>query len=251
MGGVDFYKVASGAKGSGAMRAKMQQAQNMYAFKEVYRDYFGTDPSPGDYQAISSQFVSPSEFAHRMAAKESAKAKIEQVNELLGRTLDHQVTLADLENLAMGGQGSGEVQAMIDQATRLDQFTDTLYQYKGHEPTADDYAGIAGYPSAAAFKWEITVNETMAEMGDEIKQIWLKANPESPLSDEQLRIMLGKSEGWGDIQKQFNLAEKEVSEAETARKNAMNVDKISPIYNVAEQGGFKQGLPGLSDIGGM
>lgn len=249
MGGIDFYTVASGAKGSGAMRAKIMQAQNMYAFKEVYRDYYGKDPSPADYQTISSTFVSPSEFAHRMAAKESAKAKIDQVNELLGRTLDHQVTLADLENLAMGGQGSGELQSMIDQATRLDQFTDTLYQYKGHEPTADDYAEIAGYPSAAAFKWEITVNETMAEMGDEIKQTWLKANPENPLTDDQLRIMLGRSEGWGELQKQYNLAAEDEAEGETARKNAMNVDKIAPIYNVAEQGGFKTGLPGLSDIG--
>jgi len=250
-GGIDFYKLASGAKGSGAMRAQLQQAQNMYAFKEVWRDYNGTDPSASDYQYVSSNFVSPTEYAHRMAAKESAKAKIDTINELLGRTLDHQVTLSDLEGLAMGGKGSGEIQAMIDQATRLDAFTDTLYQYKGHEPTADDYAEIAGYPSAAAFKWEITVNEEMAEMGDDIKATWLKTNPTAPLSDEQLRIMIGKSEGWGELQKQYNKAQEEETEGETARKTAMNAEKIAPIYQATGRGDFAQSLAGLPDIGSV
>jgi hypothetical protein len=250
MGGVDFYTVASGAKGSGAMRAQIQQAQNMYAFKEAWRNYFGTDPSASDYQTVSSTYVSPTEFTHRMAAKESAKAKLPQINELLGRTLDHQVTLADLENLAMGGAGSGEIQAMIDQASRLDAFTDTLYQWKGRELTADDYAEVAGFPSAAAFKWEITVSETMDEMRDDINEAMVKSGG-AAFSDEQLKIMLGKSEGWGELQAQYNKAEEEVSEADNARKTAMNIEKIAPIYNMASQGGFKQGLQGLADIGGV
>jgi hypothetical protein len=185
-----------------------------------------------------------------MAAKESAKAKLPQINELLGRTLDHQVTLADLENLAMGGAGSGEIQAMIDQASRLDAFTDTLYQWKGRELTADDYAEVAGFPSAAAFKWEITVSETMDEMRDDINEAMVKSGG-AAFSDEQLKIMLGKSEGWGELQAQYNKAEEEVSEADNARKTAMNIEKIAPIYNMAPQGGFKQGLQGLADIGGV
>lgn len=247
----DWYKMASGAQGSGAMRAKVAEAQNRVAFREVYRDYFGTDPAPSDYDYLTNNFVSPTEFTHRMAAKESAKAKIEQINELLGRTLDHQVTLSDLENLAMGGQGSGELQSMIDQATRLDAFTDSLYQYLGHTPTADDYAReVAKYPSAAAFKWEITVQETMDEMRDDINAAMVKAGKQA-FTEDQLKIMLGKSEGWGALQAEYNAAAEAEAEYETARKTAMNVEKISPIYQVAEQGGFKQGLPALSDIGGM
>jgi hypothetical protein len=151
----------------------------------------------------------------------------------------------------MGGQGSGELQAMIDQATRLDAFTDALYQWKGGTPTPDDYASVAGYPSATAFKWEISVQETMKEMGPEIRETWLKAHPDSPLTDEQLKIMLGKSEGWGALQYEYNKSLEEEQKAEIAQKAAMDIEKIRPIYGTAEQGGFKEALPGLADIGSM
>ena len=38
---------------------------------------------------------------------------------------------------------------------------------------------------------------------------------------------------------------------ETGRRYAMQAEKISPIYSQAFQGGFKEALPELPDIGGM
>ena len=243
----DWYKIASGAKGSGAMRAQLMEAKNRVACREVYRDYFGTDPSPADYDALTSQFVSPGEFAHRMAAKESAKAQIEQVNDVLGRVFGRSVGLAELENLAMGGQGSGELQAMIDQATRLEQYRWLHKQYYGDESISDDYAKYAGYASASQLQWEIVTQEKMAEYGDDINEAFTKAYGYA-LSDEQLKTMLGEMEGYGELNKLYKQAKEEEEEGERARKDAMYQEKVTSIYTAAPQGGIKEGLPGLEDL---
>ena len=256
---IDWYTVASGGEGSGIMKAKLQQAQNLYAFKEAWLDTHydsatgtSTPPSPDDFQYLNDNFVSPSQYVRRVEAVNSAQAQLPQINELLGRTLGMQVTEADLIKVALGSYGSGEIRAMIDQATRLDAYTDTLFQYKGGGSiTPDDYAQVAGYPSADAFKWEITVMEKMAEMGDDIRATWNKANPTNPMTDVMLKTMLGQSEGWGDLQATYNDAEEAEQKRVASRSTAMNIDKISPVYQTAQQGGFKGGLGGLSDIGGM
>ncbi len=250
-GSDEWYNLASGAQGSGEMRAKLQEAMNRLAFREDYRNYFGTDPGPADYEYLDSNFVSPSEFANRMKAKESAKSMFGRVNELLGRTLDHQVSLEELENMVMGGKDSGSLEALIDEATRLDAYTDSLYQRLGHAPTADDYAReVAKYSSVNAFKWEITVQEKMAEMGDDIGDTFQKAYGYR-LDDAQLKILLGQSEGWGELQKKYNKALEEEEKQETNRRYAMQSEKITPAYSQAFQGGFRTGLPELPDLGGM
>ena len=248
-GDIDWYKLASGAEGSGAMRVQLMQAQNRIAFREAWRNYFNTDPTPADYDYLTNNFVSPAEFTHRMAAKESAKANFDKINELLNRTMGMNVTLDELENLAMGGSGSGSLQAMIEEATRLDAYTDVLYQWTGGPPTPDDYAGVAGFPSASAFKWEITVAEQMDELGPDIMSTWMKAYPDNPLTEEQLKIMIGKSEGWGELQYLYNQALEEEQESEYSRKIAMDIDKVRSIYQSSSIGGIKEGLPGLGDIG--
>jgi hypothetical protein len=66
-----------------------------------------------------------------------------------------------------------------------------------------------------------------------------------------LKILLGQSEGWGELQKKYNKALETEEKQETSRRYAMQSEKISPIYTQAFQGGFKTGLPELPDLGGM
>lgn len=246
-----WYTLVSGGQGSGVLRAQLQEAQNRIAFREDYRNYFGSDPDPAAYEWLDSNYISPSEFANHMKAVESAKAMFPSVNELLGRTLNHQVTLEELENLAMGGKDSGTLQAMLEEATRLDAYTDTLYQWLGRAPTADDYAReVAGFTSVDTFKWEITVREQMVEMGDEIGDTFQKAFGYR-LTDAQLKTLLGQSEGWGELKREYNKALEKTQLMETGRRYAMQAEKISPAYTGSFQGGIKEGLPELPDIGGM
>jgi hypothetical protein len=63
--------------------------------------------------------------------------------------------------------------------------------------------------------------------------------------------MLGKSEGWGTLQYEYNKSLEEEQKAEIAQKAAMDIEKIRPIYGIAEQGGPKEALPGLADIGSV
>lgn len=248
----DWYILASGAEGSGLMRAKIAEAQNRIAFREAYRLYnHGADPGPADYSALTGSYVSPNEFVTRMAAKESAKQMFDQINALLQRTLNQTITLAELENLAVNGSGSGELEAMIDEAERLDTFTDDLYQWLGRTPTAEDYAReVAGFASVDSFKWEISVRENVKAMGDDINDTLQRANQRRFTTDE-LRTMLGKSQGWGDLQALYNKSLEEEERQETSRKYAATAEKISPSYTQAFQGGIKEGLPELADLGGM
>ena len=114
---------------------------NLYAFKEAWLDTHydsatgtSTPPSPDDFQYLNDNFVSPSQYVRRVEAVNSAQAQLPQINELLGRTLGMQVTEADLIKVALGSYGSGEIRAMIDQATRLDAFTDTCSSTKVEVP---------------------------------------------------------------------------------------------------------------------
>jgi hypothetical protein len=245
----DYYAVASGAIGSGAARVKMMEAQNRVAFREVWRNYNGTDPSPADYDYVTKNYVAPTEYAHRMAAKESAKEQITSVNDLLSRTMGKTVTLGELENLAMGGKDSGTLKAMIDQATRLDTYRWTWKQYHNQqEPTPDDYAQFAGYASVAELQWEIVTNEKIKEYDEAIQDVWQKAYGET-MSAEDMHTMLGETEGYGDLQGKWTKAKEMVADEENAQRGAHYAEKTRVAYTQAEQGGFKEGMAGLADLG--
>lgn len=244
----EWYILASGAIGSGALRAEIIGAQNAVAFREVYRDYNGTDPGPADYDYLMSNFVSPTEYVHRMAAKEYADEKYDDVNELLGRTLGQSVSKSDLENLAMGGKGSGALKAKLNQAARLDAFTWTFKQRTGREPSAAEYQEFLGYTGPEELAWNMDLVEKMAELGPDIQETWNDFYKDSPLSDEQLKIMLGSMEGSGELKYKYKEATEAKTEEERREYYRWQSERARTDVTTAAQGGFKIAMPSIGNI---
>jgi hypothetical protein len=244
----DWYVLASGAIGSGALRAQIIEAQNKVAFREVFRDYNGgQDPTAADYEYLSTNFVSPTEYAHRTAAVEYAKQNIDSINEVLNRTLGLSVSESDLENLAMGGKGSGALKAKIDQATRLDAFTWEYKKRTGDVPTPAQYKEFLGYTGPEELVWNMDLAEEMAELGPDIKEVWEQFYKE-PLSDESLHIMLGDMVGSGDLKYKLKEAREWAKEEETREYYRWNEERANTPIARAEAGGFKLSVPGIGAI---
>lgn len=245
----DWEALARGGQGSGAMRVKLMEAQNRVAFREVWRDYFGTDPGPGDYDYVTENFVSPGEFAKRMAAKESAKSKIDEVNELMQRVYGTTVSLSDLENLAMGGKDSGILQAQITQAEKLDQYRWIYKQYYDREPTPEDYAGFLGYSGPQELQWEIVTTERIAEFRDDVNDVWAATHDGQVLTEDQLWTLYGEQEGYGSLRAELKKAQEQVEDEERSIREAHTAPKFSTWYAAGKTGAFKEAMEGLADIG--
>lgn len=244
----EWEAYSRGGAGAGALKVKLMEAQNRVSFREAFRDYNGRDPEPEDYDNIAANFVSPSEYAKRMSAKESAAEMLEEVNDVFQRVWGRGVTLDELENVAMGGKGSGEMKAKIAQAQKLDQYTEMYRQYYGQDPTPDDYASFIGqYRSAAEMQWELAVSEKMKEMGPDIQATWQKVY-NTQLGDEELKAMLGEQEGYGDLRRQLKEAQEKVSKREASIRGAQSGEKIGTMYGQAAGGGFAE-IGGIGDLG--
>lgn len=244
----DWYNLASGAIGSGALRAQIIEAQNKTAFEEVYRDYNGTSPTAADYDYLMSNFVSPTEYAHRMAAKEYAAEKIDEVNEILGRTLGQSVSSADLENLAMGGKGSGALKAKLNQAVRLDAFTWTFKQRTGREPSPEEYKEFLGYTGPEELAWNLDLVEAMAEQAPDIKEVWNEYYKDTPISDEQIRILLGDMVGSGELKYKLKEAKEYATEQERRDYYRWQSERANTEVRQSAQGGFQIATPGIGVI---
>ena len=244
----DWYKFTSKAIGWGETQLKILEAQNRSEFREFFRNYTGHDPSVTDYDYLVSSFVSPTEYARRMAAKESAAEMLDSVNELMTRVYGTGVTLPELENLAMGGQGSGSLRAQLDQAARLDQYRATHKLTYGTDPTPTDYAAYAGYAGPEQLKWEINLAEDMGEFAPDIRETWKKVYNED-ITDEQLRTLLGNMAGSGDLKYKLKQAKQVVGEEEQKHEAGFSTPTVSPIYGAAEQGGPKINMGGIKDMG--
>ena len=246
-GGIDFYKMESGALGSGAMRAQIVQAQNKYAFKEAYRQVFGADHSPADYDRITNEFVSPAELIRETQATESAQEMYPEISDLMMRVYGESITVDELKDMALGRENSGELKAMINQATKLDNYRWLHKQYYNAEPTPDDYAKYAGYASPSELQWEILTNEKIAEFKPDINEAFTKAYGYT-LTDEQMKTMLGEQAGYGELNRLYKDAKETVADAEKARDWSYQADQVNVNYGMAEQGGFKQTAPGLANL---
>jgi hypothetical protein len=245
----EWETYVAGGKDSGALRLEIAEAQNKIAYREVFRDYFGTDPSPADYAAITEQFVSPQEFVHRKAATESAKAQFPAIDELLNRIYGRGTTQQELENLAMGGQGSGELKARIDQATKLDEYRWTFKKMNnGLEPGPDDYAKFAGYAGPAELEFELALNEKVAEMTPDINELW-QQQYNTTLSDEDMRILLGGTKGSGAIAAQYNKAKEKQTKEEAARASGYTGERAWVPWGATQAGGIGVSNVGLPDLG--
>ncbi len=249
-GGINWYTLASGARGSGAMRAQLVEAQNRVAYRETYRQIFGSDPEPGDYDRISSEFVSPSEMLREYQAVESADEMYEEVNELLVRVYGDGVTRDELKDMALGRENSGELKALVNEATKLDQYTWTHKQYYGSDPTPEDYAKYEGYSGPAELQWEIVTAEKVDEMRPEITEAWAKVYPNEPMiTQEQLYTLYGEQQGYGDLRAKVKEALEKFGEAEESEDWAYRgVERLDIGYRSAEQGGFRASAPGLGEL---
>jgi hypothetical protein len=246
----EWFALANGGKGSGQLRAKIVEAQNKVQFREAYRQVFGSDPGPGDYDRITKEFVSPAELIRETQATESADEMYEDVNELLMRVYGDGVTKGELRDMVLGRQNSGELRALINQATKLDQYTWVHKQYYGSEPTPEQYAQYAGYTGPAELQWEIVTQEKVDEMRPEITEAWAKVYPNEPLiSDEELYTLYGEQEGYGDLRAKVKKTMQQFGEMEQAEDWMYSgAEQAEVPYRTAEQGGFKTQVPGLAAL---
>ena len=243
----DWFKVASGAEGSGAMRAKLVQAQNRVAYREAYRQVFGYDPSPGDYDRITQEFVSPGELIREHQAIESADEMYDEVNDLLQRVMGQSVSKSELKDMVLGRPNSGELRALINQATKLDAYRWVHKQYYDTEPSPDDYAQYAGYSGVAELQWEIVTTERIAELGPEIQEAFRRAYGYE-LEPDELQAMLGEQEGYGELRKLYTKAQEEVKKEETGVQAAHQEPKTEIAYGKAALGGFETSLKPLAEL---
>ena len=247
-GGIDWYTMASGAQGSGAMRARLVEAQNRVAYRETFRQVFGYDPSPSDYDRITSEFVSPGELLREHQAIESADEMYEEVNDLVTRVYGQSVSKEELKDMVLGRPNSGELKALINQATKLDSYRWVHKQYYDSEPTPDDYAKYAGYSGPAELQWEIVTHEKVNEMRDTVNEILIKAGYD-PFSDEELTTLYGEQEGYGDLASLYRKAAEEANEIKQAEDWQYSGAEQADIgYAKSGQGGFKISTPGLADL---
>jgi len=247
MGDIDWYVVASGAIGSGAMRAQIMEANNRVAYREAYRQVFGSDPGPADYDRITNQFVSPGELIREHQAIESADEMYAEVNDLLQRVMGQTVSKAELKDMVLGRPNSGELRALINQATKLDQYRWVHKQYYGVEPAPDDYAHYAGYSGVSELQWEIVTGERIAELGPQIQEAWRRAY-QTELSADDLKTMLGEMEGYGELRRKYTEAEEEVQKQETAVRAAHEEQKVEIAYTKSAMGGFETSLKPFAEL---
>jgi hypothetical protein len=248
-GGIDWKKVVNPiAEGSGAMRARLMEAQNRVAYRETYRQIFGADPDPSDYDRITQQFVSPGEMLREHQAIESADEMYEEANDLLMRVYGQGVSKDELKDMVLGRPNSGELKALINQATKLDAYTWLHKQYYDTDPTPDDYAKYAGYTGPAELQWEIVTHEKVSEMRETVNEALVKAGYDA-FTDEELTTMYGEQEGYGDLLSVYRKASKKATEVDQAEDWQYNGAEMVDIgYTRADQGGFKTSAPGLADL---
>jgi hypothetical protein len=243
-GGIDFYKVASGAQGSGAMRAQLMQAQNAYAFKEAFHTYTGRNPSAGDYDFLTSNFVSPNEYAKTMAAYESAEAKLPEINDVLERVIGKSLSVTDVQDMVLGREGSGSTQALLTQAMKLDAFTWAFKQDQGRNPTPQEYASFAGYTGPEELVWKITTRERIAENAPVIQALWRDVYKRE-LTAEEMQTLFGEQAGSGALKAQWTAAQKQQKEKESTEEATQNAPRAITPFVAASQGGFQVGVKPL------
>jgi hypothetical protein len=242
-----WFAFANGGEGSGALRAQLVQAQNQAQFREAYRQIMGTDPTPADYEYLSANFVSPSEYLREEQAKVTAAEMYPEVSELLQRVYGTNVTEQQLVDMSIGRAGTGELRAMIREAEKLDQYTWIHKQQYGTDPTPQDYAKYAGYTGPEELTWEITTRERMAELGPDIQEAWTFQYG-APMSEDDLRTMLGEQEGYGELRYKYKEAQEALGKEEAAWDWSMQAPSANIYYAPSEQGGFRNSMVGVADL---
>jgi peptidoglycan hydrolase-like protein with peptidoglycan-binding domain len=246
----DWYTLANGGVGSGALKSQLVEAQNRVQFREAYRQVFGSDPAPADYDRITDDFISPSELIREVQALNSVDEIYADTNALMQRVYGDGVTKDELIDVVLGRANTGELKALINTATKLDQFTWMHEQYTGQTATPDDYAKYAGYTGPAELQWEIVTNEAISQNRDTIKEAWTAAYPDQPMiTDEELKTLYGEQEGYGSISAKVKAAQKIQGEKKQAEDWARSGAQQADIgYKAGASGGFQTSAPGLAAL---
>lgn len=246
----EWQAFASGGLGSGELKAKLLEAQNRVGYREAYRQVFGVDPDPTDYERIMGEFVSPNELLGEYQAQYSADEMYDEVNEMLMHVYGEGVTREELKDMALKREGTGELKALINQATKLYEYRELHKQYYGEEATPEDYAKYAGYTSPAELQWDIVATETAAENQAIIKEAWGVAFPDEPMiTDEDIYKMYAGQEGYGETKAKVGEAKEMLQKQEQGRDWAYTgAERASIGYQAAQGGGFKQSVTGLGEL---
>lgn len=246
----EWTAFAAGGEGSGALKAMLTQAQNRVAYREEFNRLFGYDPDPEDYERIMQEYISPAMMVKYVEAGNSAEEMYDEVNDLLMRVYGDGVTLDELKAMALGQEGTGELKALINQATKLDAFTEIHRQYYDAAPTPEDYAKYAGYTSAAELQWEIVTQEAVKENRDIVQEAWAYAYPDETLiSDDDLYTMYGEQEGYGELRAKVTKAKEEYDKYEEGQDWAYSYAEHADIgYRASDQGGFRTSTTRLADL---
>jgi hypothetical protein len=246
----EWRTFSQGGVGSGVLKARLSEAQNRVEYRETYRLVFGVDPDPTDYERIMGQYVAPGELLKQHQAKQSAIEMFDEVNDLLTRVYGEGISVDELTNMALGKEGAGELKALINKATKLDEFTEYHKQYYGANPTPDQYAQYQGYTSAKELQWDIVAQETVKENKADIQEAWGVAFPDQPMiSEEDLYKMYAGREGYGELKYKVGEAQEKFQEQKAAEDWKWRGAEHADIgYTSAPGGGFRTSVPGLAEL---
>jgi peptidoglycan hydrolase-like protein with peptidoglycan-binding domain len=246
----EWFSLANGGEGSGELRSKLVEAQNRVQFREAYRQVFGIDPEPADYDRITTEFISPNELIKQVQAQNSVDQMYEDVNDLVGRVYGEAITKEELLDMVLGRANTGDLQALIDHATKLDQYTALHKQYYGVDATPQDYAEYAGFTGPQELQWEIVTTEAISANRGTIQEAWAEAYPdEAMITDEELKTLYGEQEGYGSIQAKVKKANEVLAKKKQGEAYAMQGGEQAQIgYQGTRSGGFALGVPSLADV---
>jgi hypothetical protein len=236
------YQIASGAQGSGALKAAIVQGQNRRSFDTAFTLYTGRTPSTSDYAYLESNFVSPEEYAKRMAAKEEAVSIFPEVNEMFQRVYGYEADLEKLQDVALGAEGSGAYKALLTAAEELDRYTLTWREYARTDPTPAQYAQWAGYAGPSELAKLLNARELVQANGREIMSVYnayWTAQGAPPISDEDLLILEGQYQGWGAIDSRLQMASEHRERQDQARNQWLSSPTAQAYTTITQFGGPK------------
>jgi cell wall-associated NlpC family hydrolase len=236
------YTMASGAEGSGALFAALLKGQNRRSFDEAFTLYTGHAPSAGDYAYLESHYMSANEYAQRMGAYEYSTEMFPQVNELFQRVYGYEANLEELQNVALGAEGSGAYKALITAAEELDRYTLPWREYARTDPTPAQYAQWAGFAGPSELEKLLRARELVRSKGREIMDVynsyWVMLGA-APITNEDILTLQGEYMGWGAIDERLNMAADHRERQEQARSQWLS-GQTAQAYTVASQFGGPQ-----------
>lgn len=238
----DAYLVASGAQGSGQIRADLIRAENLRQFDTVFAIYNDRAPSAADYRYLENNFISPQEYAVKMQAIEDADAMFPEIDEMFQRVYGYGADRNKLRLMAQNAKGSGAYKALVQAAEELDRYTSVWRLYAKTDPTPEQYAGWAGFAGPEELAKMLEVKELVDSQGEELlrtySDYWVEQGLPG-LAESDIETLLGKYEGWGEIDARMRIAQEHRDRQDTARLNNLSAGVASGWITVTEFGGSK------------